>query len=219
MWQPTNSGPPTVLVSEFGLDPIEQSERAAAYRSLVYISIWNTESGAVNDGYRSAAQLPFDIIVQSSKVSLRARQHFSSAKILRTCVYGTPYSIPGAPDDYMEYRKYTFFEFSQQENASCPQCIEFNWVMGAVTVTVATEDPSLRAPNSKGLLYTIPSQCYSCMNSTHGHFGLWRRSEQPWASCRYGYSMKIVNGSDFGGIALMIECQTKYWRSLLVILY
>jgi len=24
------------------------------------------------------------------------------------CVYGTPSSILGAPDDYMEYRKYTF---------------------------------------------------------------------------------------------------------------
>ena len=46
--------------------------------------------------------------------SLRARQHCPSAKILRL-------RILRAPDDYMEYRKYTFLEFSQQEHASCPQ--------------------------------------------------------------------------------------------------
>ncbi len=58
-----------------------------------------------------------------STPSLRARKHFPSGKILRMCIYGTPYSILGAPDDYMEYRKYTFLEFSQWENASCPQCL------------------------------------------------------------------------------------------------
>ena len=55
-------------------------------------------------------------------LTLRARKHFPSGKILRMCIYGTPYSILGAPDDYMEYRKHTFLEFSQRENASCPQC-------------------------------------------------------------------------------------------------
>ena len=51
--------------------------------------------------------------------TLWAGQQFPAAKIQRTCIYGTPYSILGAPDDYMEYRNYTFFEFSEQMPLAC----------------------------------------------------------------------------------------------------
>ena len=52
------------------------------------------------------------------------KKHFPVAKILRTCVYGTPYSHPERRGYYMEYRKYTFLEFSQRENASLPAVLD-----------------------------------------------------------------------------------------------
>ena len=34
----------------------------------------------------------------------------------------------GAPDDYMEYRKGMFFEFSEGENITCPYYIALNLI-------------------------------------------------------------------------------------------
>jgi len=99
-------------------DWLTSSNLRAAHRDR-----FDEKSTYENLSYAKELSQPWHFALQAT---LRARQHFPSAKILRTCVYGTPYSILGAPDDYMEYRKYMFFEFSQQENASCLQCHSHN---------------------------------------------------------------------------------------------
>jgi len=51
------------------------------------------------------------------------KKHFPVGKIQRMCIYGTPYSHLERRGYYMEYRKRTFLEISQRENAALPAVI------------------------------------------------------------------------------------------------